>query len=269
MTMPDPMLAPLALAVALLVFVFADMPVARHRVTRLAARHGLTVTVDSGPQLIAYLVVTRRWRAAGAAFGCTLYALQGLAEQRLAFSIVYAVAGWFAGALLAEVRLAHRTSPRPAALLVRRTSERYLPPPLRAALPLSVATCLALAAITVTTPAGSQAGARVALWTGTAVLVSVLAWVARRRVLLRPQPPGPPEVLATDDAIRSRSLHALTASATTLMLYCVLDELARLSAGQASEALAVPLVVAGLVVVPLAGWRMATSPWRVPTAAAQ
>jgi hypothetical protein len=201
---------------AALTFVAVDGPVSRPRLERFADRHGLTVTAGNGGQIIAYLAITRRWRAAGLTAGATAYTLIGLTEQRLGLSVLHMLAGWFVGALIAEVRVAAIKADKPKARLVRRTADRYLP----------------------TSP----------LWRlGTLAVWPVVVWVLRR-----PQPAAEPDVLAADDAIRSRSLHVLVASAVTLLLYLALA--------------AVPPVLALIfaVLVPLNGWRMATARWIVP-----
>lgn len=258
--MIDPLFITLSLAAALAVFAVSGSPVPRRRLHRFARWHDLTVTAGNSPRLESYLAVTRRWRAAGATFGGALYALPGLAQHRLAIGVAFLVAGWFAGALAAEVQLARGAATEPAPTT---TPARYLSAPLRRALPGSVAACLLLAAPATAALDGDGPIARPAVWLSTAVLAVVLVWAAGRAVLRRPRPETAPDLAAADDAIRSRSLHVLAAGATTLVLYCVIDELSML-AGPDAELFAMLLVVAGLVALPWLAWRMATAPWRVP-----
>jgi hypothetical protein len=83
-------------------------------------------------------------------------------------------------------------------------------------------------------------------------------------VLDRPQPVLPPDQLAADDAIRSRSLHVLAGAEATLVLYAVGFQLRALrDAFPAAEAefLAIgPLISIGASML---GWIVATCPWSV------
>ena len=85
------------------------------------------------------------------------------------------------------------------------------------------------------------------------------------RVLRRPQPVDAPDVIAANDAIRSRSLHVLTGGGATLVLYCLLGQLwlvaDLMSADDAARIHGVAAL--GFFVVPLLGWSMATATWRV------
>ncbi|MDI1466009.1 hypothetical protein QEZ54_34040 [Catellatospora sp. KI3] len=260
-----------ALAVALLVYAAADGPVSRARLGRFARRHALWLTVDNGPRVIAYLAATRRWRAAGVTFGFVLYTLPWLAEDRFGVNFTYLLAGWFAGALLAEARLARPVAGPRAASLLPRTPARYLPPLLRWALPAAALLCLVLAGSHALRPqppsltGAAPSPARYAVWLGTTAVVLLLVRLATRAVLHRPQPVAAPDVVAADDAVRSRSLHVLAAAGTALVLYCVVAELALLAG---DEATAVVLIMAGAVGVPLLGWRLATRPWTVAAGAA-
>lgn len=65
---------------------------------------------------------------------------------------------------------------------------------------------------------------------------------------------------AADNAIRSRSLHAVTASGTTLVLYCALGQALTVLG---SSDLVLVVTLAGAVAVPWFGWRLATAPWVV------
>ena len=207
---------------AALVFLAVDGPVDRTRVQRFADRQGLTVTAGNGDRIIAYLAVTRRWRAAGLTAGLTAYTLVGLTEHRIGLSILHMLVGWFVGAVIAEFRVKAQ-----GATGVRRTPDRYVP----------------------TSP----------LWTvGTVAAWPVVAWVLRR-----PQPAGGPDVVAADDAIRSRSLHVLAASAVTLLLYLAAGWLATWVSGESPE-LALLITLSSMVLVPINGWRMATASWTVP-----
>jgi hypothetical protein len=230
--------------VAALVFLAVDGPVDRTRVQRFADRQGLTVTADNGGQIIAYLAITRRWRAAGLAAGFTAYTLVGLTEHRIGLSIWHMLVGWFVGALIAELRVPAIRAEDPEALLVRRTPGRYLPKSSLWALTASTVVCLVVAPVP-------------------AVVIATVVCAASWWVLRRPQPVAESDAVSADDAIRSRSLHVLVASGVTLLLYAALDGFAAWMASTSTE-LSLMIALVGVVAVPLLGWRIATAQWTVP-----
>jgi hypothetical protein len=245
--------AALAVIAALFTVLVVDRPVSRERVRRFVNRHDLRLTPDNSTTIIAYLATTQRWRAAGLAAGLTAQTVTEVQHNRIGVNVVYLLAGWFAGALIAEVRVAGLLTRRRAASLTPRTLDRYLSPPGRRALPVAVLASLLL------TAAAEGRGGRVVSVVVT-LTVALLVWLTTRRVLRRPQPVAAGDVLAADNAIRSRSLHAVTASGTTLVLYCALGQSLTV-VGSAEAALVVML--AGAVAVPWFGWRLATAPWVV------
>jgi hypothetical protein len=245
-------------------------PVSRTRVERFAQRHRLVVTADNGQRVIDYLATTRRWRAIGLAAGLAASLAWHLPQMRIGVNWVFMLAGWFVGALIAELRVARLTSSRSAAVLVPRSADRYLPPVALRAAPVAAASCAALIlALTVAEGLGAAAG-RVAWGQALSLLVAALTattavWVAQRHVLTRAQPVAAPDVIQADNAVRSRSLHALSGSGTALALYCALG-LADVIAVALPDltGLATAVNVIGAFAIPLLGWRIATRPW--PTA---
>jgi hypothetical protein len=176
-------------------------PVARVRVERFARRQRLTVTPENGNQVIRYLATTRRWRAAGLTAGLVLWiGLDVPTMVRIDFVILFA--GWFAGALVAEARVAHLgVGPRRAASLQRRLPSSYLPRLDWALVP-------------------AAAGVAVAVGAGTAVLAAVGAarpsWTAWLWLVV---------ALGVAVAVRSRSLHVLAGGGAALVALCVLAQL--------------------------------------------
>src|SRR3954451_14965315 len=82
----------------------ASGPVSRARVERFARRQFLVVTAANGDPIIRYLATTRRWRVAGIVSGYLLAATVSLTVGGIGSSAVIALfAGWFAGALVAEI----------------------------------------------------------------------------------------------------------------------------------------------------------------------
>jgi hypothetical protein len=237
--------------------------VSRSRLRAFARRHRLTITVDNGNRVIRYLATTRRWRTTGLVAG--LLGSVGWAwwQGGLQFTFLPLFAGWFVGALVAEVRLA-RTSfgTRRAASLESRSPSLYLP---RTAWWLGPA--LAVASVA----GAGYAWARTGVWeptvwllAGAAVVIAVVVNRVQARVVGRPQPAEAADVVAADDAIRSRSLHVLTGGGVTLVVYCVLGQLAAVAHlfGEAGSTMQ-GVVVVGSLIFPIMGWAMATAKWDV------
>jgi hypothetical protein len=247
-------------------------PVDRSRVERFTERQRLTITPSNGTAVIRYLATTRRWRAAGMAGGF-LISLAWTLPDRLGVDFLGLFAGWFVGALVAEARIARMPfGPNRAASLVPRVPADYLPRAAWALPPVAAAVSVAVAAVTAVLarwhPAvGTWPGV---LWGAAAVGLAVAVRAIQRHVLRRPQPVGPPDVVAADDAIRSRSLHVLAGGGTTLVLYCIMGQVATLVAGRqppgtgdVGVGLLVYAAFSGYIAVPVLGWAVATSPWSV------
>lgn len=218
----------------------AQGPVDRKRLERFASRHDLTITARNGNQVIRYLATTRRWRFFGLACGLVVSVVWSL--PNITVNSLYLFAGWFAGALFAELRVASLPrGTKKVALIAPRRIAQYLPTAARLLTPAAAVLCLVVGAFT-----------RDLLWTGAGIVVGVVVWLIQRHVLRRAQPGAGLEEIAADDAIRSRSMHVLTGGGTALILYCVL--------GQLSEH---PMVVIGVVSVPVLGYVVSTSAWRV------
>jgi hypothetical protein len=244
----------------------ADGPVAAGRVATFAQRHALIVTPTNGNQLIRYLATTRRWRVAGLSAGFIASVAWALPQQRVYVNFLALFAGWFAGALVAEARLAHlERGPRRAASLVPRRVDAYRSRAVSLLLPASMGLSVAVAAASLVVGARPDA----LLWFATALAVLCGVSLVQRRVLHRPQPLAPPDRLAADDAIRSRSLQVLAAAGATLVLYCVLGQLGALRPalsgvpGQLAEAAA----FLGVFVAPVIGLLAASARPRGPVRA--
>lgn len=247
----------------------ANSPVSRVRLERFARRQCLDVSAASGDQIIRYLATTRRWRTAGLGLGFLASVAWSLPQPTASIDSITLFAGWFLGALVAEIRVAHLAhGPRRAASLQRRQPAAYLSRPAWALVP--GAAVLAVAVAATTTWAAAVGSARPDWWSA-GWLVAALATAATVRaiqlhVLRRPQPLVAPDVLATDDAIRSRSLHVLAGGGAAIVLLCVSAQL------DAIHPLATDAVGAieiwhdgGVFLIAALGWYVATvtwSPWR-------
>jgi hypothetical protein len=246
-----PWILMLALSVPLWVaWGIAGSPVASSRVRDFSTRQQLEITVGNGNHVIAYLGTTRRWRAFGLALGIVASVLIGL--PAISINSLPLLSGWFVGALIAELRvLPPPAGPRRAALVARRKLSTYVSPEGRA---------LPRVAAVLIVPIGLVRPMQTLPWTIAALGVAALVLVTQRRVLDRPQPAGSSDLIAADDAIRSRSLNVLAGGGTALVLLLVLMQLLTLGLNGG-------VVFLGSFAVAIVGWALAHSRWPVVRAA--
>lgn len=228
--MPVPLFAILGLTVAVMVLLTLNAMVGavpRRRVEEFARLHSLRVTPGNGNQIIAYRATTRRWRAAGFTLG--VLATYVISWRGSFIGLEWALAGWFAGAAVAELRVAHldRGPGTASASLASRRAGDYLPRVGRWAVPGSMALCVLTGVYGFAQQDSHPEGDRSALILCTAIGLGVgaIALAAQRHVLRRPQPLAEPDRMAADDAIRSRSLHVLAAAGMVLVGSCVGSQL--------------------------------------------
>jgi hypothetical protein len=255
------------LALVLVIGGFAAGPVRRRRLVGFARRQNLVVTPTNGERVIRYLAVTRRWRTAGVMLGITLPALVSIIRQHLhggtvGFNFGEMFAGWFVGALIAELRLSVLPSgPRRAAALRRRTPWRYMGRAGWAVLGLAFVGLVVATAIRAIRDGATIVG--FVPLSFAVIAVGVVVFVARR-VVDRPQPHLPDDELAADEAIRSRSIHVLCGSGIAVTMLClatVVIDLARFVKPQGGHMLggAILLTLAG----PVIGYYVATAAFAV------
>jgi hypothetical protein len=234
----------------LLAFVVADASVSRERLTKFANRHDLLVTTANAPHLVRYLALTRRWRAGGAVAGLTAYLVAGLQHQTVGISLLYGLAGWFAGAIVAEVRATTLAAERRVASLEPRSVTRYVTPHARTALAVATVLCLVAAGLSIDSAPPIWLRPLVA-----AIVLPALVMAVVRRIAVRAQPLSSADVIAADEAIRRNSSQALYAAATTLLLFVasgpLLGWITDYSVG-VGFALALLLLPA----IPTIGWRL-------------
>jgi hypothetical protein len=271
---------PLVLVVtAVLVPFTAWLPfrdVSRGRLARFARRQALTITADNGMRVIAYLATTRRWRSSGLVLALFLDVAYSatLSRENLPHVTGAAVfAGWFIGAVAAEWRIA--TIPvgerRMASLHQRRLGDYVARPALViAAVAWVVVAGAALLAAADTMwqdrPLRYYRQIPGSLWTELALLALTGAalGLVTYRVLRRPQPLAPPDVLAADDAMRRHSLNMLIGSAVALAGYlgaAVVSAFVLQGPGSGYQ-LSDALEFVGVVVLPAAGALIALGPRR-------
>ncbi|MGN6332129.1 MAG: hypothetical protein ACTHOD_10805 [Motilibacteraceae bacterium] len=200
-------------------------PVQRAEVEAFAGASGLVVTVANGPRVLEAIARTRLWRMVGllvagsaSAAAVVVRAVRTGVLHVGVEIVLWLLIGYFLGAVLGELLTARSTSsqgPRSASLR-RREMTDYVggwavrSPRLLAFVGLVAG--LAAPALHNRTWWVPAAGIGAAVVWGVTVLVS-------RFVLERPQQPAAEDLLAADDAIRSRSLHALAATAVGIELW--------------------------------------------------
>jgi hypothetical protein len=239
--------------------------VSRVRLERFARRQRLDVSAANGDQIIRYLATTRRWRTAGLGLGFLATVAWSLPQPAESINSIALFAGWFLGALVAEVRVAHLThGARRAASLQPRRPAAYLSRPGWALVPGAAVLAVAVAVLTVCLAAfaGARPDGWAAGWLGAALATAATVRAIQTHVLRRPQPLVAPDLLAADDAIRSRSLHVLAGGGTALVLLCVSAQFGAIHPRSADAENAiedwrglVPFLVAAL------GWYVATLTW--------
>jgi hypothetical protein len=253
----------LAIAIA---YEAASGPVSRVRLERFARRQQLTVTATNGNQVLAYLATTRRWRAAGMVVSFAVSVALSLLDNAVTANFLTLFIGWFVGALIAEVRVAHLgRGDRQAASLSPRRPTQYVSRFDWYALVVALVLSLAAAAFAVLHGVNvRQVPVDATLWFAGAVVVLVAVRAMQIRVLRRPQPLAEPDVIAADDAIRSRSLHVLTGGAVALVAYCAFGILNSLDLrwGDQLEYPSQWLSLLSICGIPI-GWQIAMSRWRV------
>jgi hypothetical protein len=234
LTQMAPQLLVAAVAMAWLTAVAADLasgPVSRARLALFARRHNLVITAANGNQVIRYLATTRRWRVGGAWFSALALLAMSIGLGSVQVSLLVLAVGWFGGALIAEVRLAPvRAGPRRAASVAPRLPESYLARPTWLLLPAAgwVSVAVAVLILIVAARGGGVTGPAAVGWSTLAIVLAVVVDVVRHGVLRRGQPVAAPDVLAADDAMRSRSLHVLTGCGFVLVSFCVIGQLTAL-----------------------------------------
>jgi hypothetical protein len=245
---------------------FSLRPVSRARLERFARRQVLPITIANGPVVIDYLATTRRWRVCGFVAGLLVSFGVGFTQRSSSSGGAAALVGWFLGALVAEWRTdSRRAEPaRRSALLVARRFSNYLPP---AILVMSAVVWAGATALGVWVVARQHAPALAVIVDLCAVLVvTPVIWLIGRRIIGRPQAVSAPDVLAADDALRSRSLHVL--AGCTVAINGILAALMETAAQRSNDdwvptsgAMALDLI--GGLALPILGFLVATEPFAV------
>jgi hypothetical protein len=272
-------------------------PVDRYEIGEVAVASGLTITADNAGIVADAVARTRLWRTLGVlaaivGLGVAAY-LQWSADSRLDVPLtvlLWGLVGYWAGSVVAELATARSMAgdgPRSASLTPREMPQ-YVGA-WAAQWPFRLAVIGALASAVAVLAGGREWW----IWASGvgAVVVALVTRAVSRYVLDRPQPVLAVDVAAADDAVRSRSLHALGGTAVGIGIWlaslafggAVLTLAARsgvdvaldsTSGGEGVssllQALALFVTVALALVVPIVGFivgrRLARRPFAVPTA---
>lgn len=195
-------------------YVATSQGVTRSRLESVAAKERIALDRECAPVVAEYLAVTRRWRSLGLVTGLAVGLLLASRRDEVRFDLLTMFAGWFAGAVVAEWRLAGLRVPEPrrGASLTPRTLGSYLGPAARVAVGLTTG-ALAVLAVLAAAVGRPQDRWEVALWAGLAAVLLGVVHVTAQRVLARPQPAASVSLREADDALRGRSLAVLSGSA--------------------------------------------------------
>jgi len=213
------LLLPVVFGALLVLLSLPFQEVTRARVAKLARRQSLPITVANGPIVIGYLATTRRWRGVGVLLsivGGLVYARLTLSSSNGGAAALFV--GWFVGAVIAEWRVSVHTAGtgrRRASLLPRRLSD-YLPGHVRLAVLIAFALLSTVEFVGLfSKPAQPELAGWIALTLATAAVIVAVG----RHILGRPQPLAADDILAADEAIRSRSLHVLAGATLAITGY--------------------------------------------------
>ncbi len=189
--------------------------VSRPRVQAFARRQHLLITPANGPMVLQALALTRWWRTVGLFVGLALGAIPAIPQGKLGANFMAMFLGWFAGAVIAEWRLLgpDGSGPRRSASLNSRELSAYLPRPLLIVVGVVSAMVVLDALIALARQISRHTNVIPTLgWVGMVVLTLAVLGLTARRILQRPQPVGLADVMAADDALRSRSLRVIVGS---------------------------------------------------------
>ena len=265
---PITILALIGVLVLVILVIAGGVGSVRLRVERFARKQSLPITVGNGDIVIRYLAVTRRWRRSGLLVGLALTLGYSLTHVGLHIDFLALFVGWFIGAVIAEWRISTAASgSRRVASLAPRRLASYLPPTawVAPAFVFVVAAVVGLVGLVALASSRHRVPAALIVSLAAVVLVAAVIRVVVRHVLSRPQPQGAPDVLAADDAIRSRSLRVLAGSSLALGGYLLTAVLAAVAwyAGAGFTSAVAPFELAAVTLVPLMGVITATG-WGRP-----
>ncbi len=240
-------------------------PVPRARLDRFVTRTGVRFTAANAPYVLDALARAMRWRTAGVVLASAVCLSWAVLHDVLTVSTytgVVLAAGFLVGCVAGEVgnAVARGTGPRTASLEVRR-EEDYVGA-WAASWPL-VASLLSLPLALLDVAVRGDALSVVLLATIALASWAVARWCTRL-ILERPRPAVlDPDVVAADDGLRSRALHAVGGAVVLAGSWAVVALAVGWLEGSPSRDL---VGLAGLLVMAVMArlaWRRATAPFLV------
>ena len=243
-------------------------PVRRGRVERFVERTGVTITASSAPYVVDALMRTRRWRFATVLVtvsGClAANILLGTATFTTVVGELIAVAVML-GTLVGELRnaAARGDAPRTASLVPRQESQ-YVGPWARTWPAVLAVAAVVFGLVTVLVHPTEIVGTLVL--GGVAVVAWPISRAATRFVVDRPRPAGADDdVVAADEGLRSRALHAIGGATCFVSSWSVLPLLVFpfMEGTEESNTPLAFLLWIGLLVAAIVSWRRATRPFHV------
>ena len=200
-------------------------PVQRYEVGEVAEASRLVITADNVPVVVEWIARTRLWRTVGVLVAIGAMVGWAVLEWRTAQALtipltvlLWGLVGYWVGSVVAELGTARALTgegPRSASLAPREMAQYVGAWASRWPLRLAVAAGISMLAALVL---GDRSWWVWACGLG-AVVVATVTRVVSRYVLDRPQPVQAADVAAADDAVRSRSLHALGGTAVGIEIW--------------------------------------------------
>ncbi len=196
----------------------------RQSVERWAQESGLQLTADNRALVASYLRRTRAFRLVGGLLGLFLpwIVVQSALPKPFDFSLFRALLGYLLGALVAELSFNRPQGEYPSASLVPRSVSDYLSRWYRMALRIGAGLGLGLTLWYNTLPDRATSGPDAPPPTVVLVVMIVGVWLMvelfQRYIVARRQPAVNLDLVRTDDAIRSASIHALAGAGLALEL---------------------------------------------------
>jgi hypothetical protein len=241
-------------------------PVPRPRLDQFVARAGVSFTAANAPYVLDALARTTRWRTAGVVVAVAIWLAWDVLHETLAagtYTGVVLATGFLVGSVVGEVGNAVSRGPGPrSASLIARREQDYVGSWART-WPMAVTLISLLAAPIV------AAGRREPVGAGILLAIVLAAWAAGRwctRLVLERQRPSDddPDVVAADDGLRSRALHAVGGA---VVLAAVWSAIALIGFGLVGDApdggLVAGAAFALMAVVARVAWRRATGAFLV------
>jgi hypothetical protein len=257
----------LASVLALVAVVAASLgPVSRARLDRFVTRTGVRFTASNSHYVLDALARTMRWRTAGVVLTAAAWLAWDVLHETLevgTYTGVILATGFLVGSVVGEVgsAVSRGTGPRTASLAVRREQD-YVGSWAR-----SWPMVVGLLSLVVGPVAAVVRGDGVSATLLAAIVL--VAWAAgrgcTRLILERPRPEGADaDVLAADDGLRSRALHAVGGAVVLAGSWSAVTLMAFLLQGDGSrDGLVAGVALLVMAVVARITWRRATASFRV------